>query len=317
MDELVRSAARWIDEAMRAWANDDFSKVAAVAPLAVEHLGKAVLWDANPVLLVPLNQDAEASLIVLATKPSLVAPKLRTVGMAVLLARLEKMLGTLPVDAARRKRLIDSRNGAVHVGTGTASRHVLLDALLLCQALLGHLDASEKSFFGEHHAAVLGLLDEKRTETGHRVGAKRARARQHLTQLEQQLGTEAFQAACDTLAARVAEIEPRDYGLGFYGKMHDCPECGTEALLMGDVTVDFDVDWDVEPLGGGEYAPIPISVTTVTLAPEAFTCPVCRLELRGLDELAEAGLPSQPLDVREGELAPDFQIADYVDWSDA
>ena len=313
MDELARSAARWIDEAMRAWANDDYSKVAAVAPLAVEHLGKAVLWEMNPVLLVPLTSDAEPSLIVLSTKPSLIAPKLRTVGMAVLLTRLEKVLGTLPVDTARRRRLVDSRNGAVHVGTGTASRHVLLDALLLCQTLLSHLDADEKSFFGDHHTAVLGLLDEKRTETGHRVGAKRAKARQHLTQLEQQLGAEAFQAACDTLAARVVEIEPTDYGLRFYGKMHDCPECGTEALLMGDVAVDFDVDWDVEPLGGGQYDAIPMSITILTLAPEAFTCPVCRLELRGLDELAEADMPTQPLEVSEADLVPDFRIIDYMD----
>lgn len=293
---------------MRAWANDDYSKVAAVAPIAVEHLGKAVLWEANPVLLVPLAQDAESSLIVLATKPSLVAPKLRTVGLAVLLTRLEKVLGVLPVDAERRRRLVNSRNGAVHVGTVTTSRHVLLDALLLCQSLLSHLEASEQSFFGAHHTAVLGLLDEKRTETGHRVGAKRAKARQHLTQLEYQLGLEMFQTTCDILAARAVEIDPTDYGLCFSGKKHDCPECGTVALLMGDTAVDFDVDWDVEPLGGGQYASIPIHVTIITLTPEAFTCPVCHLELRGVDELAEAGLPAQPLNVSEDDLGPDFEI---------
>lgn len=59
---LVASAATWMREALSAWAEDQFGKVAALAPLGVEHLGKAVLWRANPVLLLPLSSDAEASL---------------------------------------------------------------------------------------------------------------------------------------------------------------------------------------------------------------------------------------------------------------
>ncbi len=63
-DQLVRSAAKWIREAMDAWTEDDHQKVAMLAPLAVEHLGKAVLWKKHPALLVPLEKGAEASLIV-------------------------------------------------------------------------------------------------------------------------------------------------------------------------------------------------------------------------------------------------------------
>ena len=46
-----------MQEAFAAWAEDDFPG-RTLAPLAVEHLGKAVLSNANPALLVPFSQDA-------------------------------------------------------------------------------------------------------------------------------------------------------------------------------------------------------------------------------------------------------------------
>ncbi|MBL1080355.1 hypothetical protein JK358_38775 [Nocardia sp. 2] len=78
---LVESASGWMGEALDAWSDDDYAKVSLLAPLAVEHLGKAVLWQVNPVLVVPLSPDAEASLVKLATTPGLTDPKLRTVGL--------------------------------------------------------------------------------------------------------------------------------------------------------------------------------------------------------------------------------------------
>jgi hypothetical protein len=45
---MLRSASRWMRDALTAWSEDDFAKVATRAPLAVEHLGKAVLWNSNP-----------------------------------------------------------------------------------------------------------------------------------------------------------------------------------------------------------------------------------------------------------------------------
>jgi hypothetical protein len=71
---MVQSAARWMQNALTAWTEDDFPAVATLAPLAVEHLWKAVLWNANPALLVPLSPDAEASLFILVDRPDLDAP---------------------------------------------------------------------------------------------------------------------------------------------------------------------------------------------------------------------------------------------------
>ena len=312
--QLVQSAASWIREAMTAWANDDFAKVAALAPLAVEHLGKAVLWRENPVLLVPLAQDGETSLFLLATKPTLADPRLRTVTLTPILGRLDKVLGGLPVDPARRKRLVDSRNGAMHVGQAEPSRHVLLDALTLCQVMLSHLGEAEDAFFGEHFPSVCELLDAKRTEVGYRVSAKRARARHRLVELEERLGSALF---ADTTSALQAEtdlkVDPEDFGNGYFGVPETCPECGLEGRLIGSVSVDFDVDWDVEPLGGGQYEPVPMSVVVTDLSPSVFVCHVCGLELTDPEELAEADLPSRSMVVNESDLGAKFDVQQFLD----
>jgi len=212
-EALIGSAARWMTDALDAWTIDDYSKVAVLAPLAVEHLGKAALWRENPVLLVPLSPDAESSLFSLATQPDLASPKLRTVGLAILLRRLEQLLGGLPIDSKQRTRMVEIRNGAMHVGSPSQSRHVLVDCLSVCGALLDCLGHEPKAYYGDHHSDVLGLLDEKRTEVGHRVAAKRARARRHLQELEARLGDAVFKETTDRLEELAPHVlEPEHYG---------------------------------------------------------------------------------------------------------
>lgn len=251
-------------------------------------------------------------LFVLASRPSLAAPGLRTIGIKTLLVRLDKLLGDLPLSFERRRRIVDCRNGAMHVGTSQSSRHVLVDSLTLCQVMLRHLGESENAFFGEHHQSVVDLLDAKRSEVGHRVAAKRARAQHRLADLKERLGAAVFEETRATLEARAPfDLEPDEFGDGLIGVDQDCPECGDVGRLVGRADVDFDVDFDVEPMGGGRYEPVPYSVTVVTLSPEAFGCNVCRLRLVGPEELAEAGLPSTAYQVAERDLGPDFDITEY------
>lgn len=44
---LIASAKRWVGEALDARTEDDHAKVGLLAPMAVEHLGKATLWRDN------------------------------------------------------------------------------------------------------------------------------------------------------------------------------------------------------------------------------------------------------------------------------
>ncbi|TDD71228.1 hypothetical protein E1262_06310 [Jiangella aurantiaca] len=176
----VASASAWMQEALLAWSEDEFKKVSALAPLGVEHLGKAVLWRTAPTLLVPLSRDAEPALFALATKPDLDDPRLKTIGLSGVFERLIELLPDFPIDDKARKRMVGVRNGAMHVGTVSTSRHVLLDSLAVCHTLLEHLEHDLGVFYGEHLRSAQGLMDQKRTEVGHRVAAKRAKAARDL-----------------------------------------------------------------------------------------------------------------------------------------
>lgn len=178
---LIKHAERWIREALEAWAEDDHAKVALLAPIAVELLGKATLWRENPVLLVPLQDRHENTLFLVATRPDLTMKGVRTIGLRIVLSRLLKLLGDLPVVGERRERVVDVRNGAVHVGTSEESRYVLLDCLAVMAMLLSRMGLARGAFFGEQANTVNALLDERKTEISRTVAARMTKARLRLT----------------------------------------------------------------------------------------------------------------------------------------
>jgi hypothetical protein len=305
--ELTSSSKKWLADAMKAWTEDDFAKVAVLAPLAVEHLGKAVLWKINPVLVVPLSQDSEQSLMGLATKPDLADPRLRTIGLSALLRRLDQVMGALPIDRKKCSRMVEVRNGAIHVGSPTSSRHVLLDSLALIKSLLENLDEDPKAFFGDHDWSVRKLLEQQRTEVGHKVAAKLARARLHLTDLEERLGETAFREVTDLLEEQAELLDPEDFGTNLYAIERPCPVCGSRGPLFGRVDAEAEPDWDVEPLGGGQYQVYAAGFEwKITLYPQVFTCNVCRLTLSGPEELGEAQISTAAEEVQADDLGEDF-----------
>lgn len=314
VSQLVGASASWIDAALRAWSDDDFSKVALLAPLAVELLGKAVLWNANPVLVVPLADSGEASLLSLATKPRLSDPKLRTVGLAALLRRLDSVLdGGLPLGETQRARMVDVRNGAVHVAAPTQSRHVLVDSLAVCNRMLDNLGRDPKLFYRDHFGSVQELLDQKRSEVGHQVAAKRARARLHLSEIAERLGGDVFSEATAMLEDNANDLDPDRLASADWAVDALCPECGSRGRLQGPIELDANVDFDVFGIGGAAYSSEPYqSGWDVTLSPTAFACNVCRLTLNGSQELEECSLPSSrhfiDIDDLGEEFNPDLEV---------
>lgn len=82
-----------------------------------------------------------------ATRPDLEDPRLKTIGLAGVLERLIRLLPEFPIDDKARKRMVSVRNGAMHVGTSSASRVVLLDYLTVCRTLLEHLEQDVHRFY--------------------------------------------------------------------------------------------------------------------------------------------------------------------------
>lgn len=310
---LVTGAQRWIREALDAWSVDDEAKVALLAPMAVELLGKAALWKTNPVLLVQLNERHEKSLHLLATGPDLATTGLTTIGLRVVLTRLDSILGPLPVLADDLRQLVEVRNGAVHVGTAAASRDVLVDCLAIVIAVLPHLDFDEEEFFGLHTAAVQALVSERRSQVSARVMAKIAKAKAGLQRLSDQLGKDGFATVTRELASQRLTLDADEYVAEGAGVDADCPACGFQARLFGSVEVRPEAEFDVEPLGGGRYESIAYGFWQPALHPQTMVCTVCRLHLADPHELAEAGLPSQAFDVSDEDLGPDFDLQGVID----
>ncbi|MCM6774554.1 hypothetical protein NDR87_13540 [Nocardia sp. CDC159] len=304
--QLKDSAAAWMHDAMDAWSDDKYEKVAVLAPLAVEHLGKALLWRTNPVLVVPLLPEAEASLVKLATAPSLADPKLRTIGLRLLLSRIEAATGALPLNAERRTRMVEVRNGATHVAAAITSRHVLIDSLTVCNVFLERLGLDPLNFYREHLNNVTQLVAQGRSEVEHRVAAKRARARKELDKLAERLSLELFEELTDRMvedARRLRELPLDGWAITQY-----CPECGRPGSLAGAIEVDPQVEVAHEP--GVETPYASVAGYEVTMSPDRFACSVCRLALEGTQELAAAGMPASAFGIDPGDLGPEFDPAE-------
>lgn len=308
---LLRPAARWIQDALTAWADNDYGKVSLSAPLAVELLGKAVLWNASPALLVPLQADAEASLFILVQRPDLDAPKLRTIGLKIVLSRLETLLGGLPIDGKQRTCMVNTRNGAMHIGSAEQSRFVLIDALTLCVPLLARLGKAADWFYGDHKTNSNGLVKEKRTEVGHQVAAKRAKARMLLKRLEDELDTNEYDELTSSRESGAEyEIDPNDFGSfgNMYALSRTCPECGSDGRLIGTVDLTHDVEVEYERVGEDDYEAVAVGSDyyLIDFIPSDFACNVCKLTLSGQQELDACDLPASRFDVQENDLGSDF-----------
>lgn len=306
-------------EALAAWVDEDFDRAASSAPMALELAAKAALWANNPTLLAPLDVKHEAVLVTLATDPNLDSPSLRTIGLRVALGRLTRVLGDLPVTGRRQDRLVSCRDGSLHVGTlprsgeqsaEVVARQVLADSLTLCNFLLPHAGLNSAEFYGDRLELANGLLEAQRGEVEHRVARRQAQAEDVLERLRTHMDNdEAWERAAADLEAGAAEAyPPEDFGAETGGIDHACPVCGWNGRLLGRV----DVDGDVEVQGGADGLEI-YSYWILTFFPRVFACNVCKLTLRGVEELEVAKLPTDGREVQESELGDDFDITAFTE----
>lgn len=318
-DKLVAGATNRMREALSAWLKEDFDRAAASAPLALELLGKATLWHANPALLVPLEPSQEAALVALATDPSLDSPSLRTIGLKVALSRLTRVLGDLPVSGKRQQRLVDCRNGSLHVGTLPGSgehnvevvaRQVLSDAFTLCGFMLGRLQIALADFYGDHLELVRGLLEKERSGLEHRIARRLAQARHTMERWREHVDDDAVweRSVGELEGAAASTYPPEDFGYEMGAIDHMCPACGSDGRLLGRV----DVEGDAEVQYGAD-GPEYYGYWRLTIYPRVFACNVCKLMLTGPQELSAAGVSAHEREVREDDLGDDFSASEWAE----
>ena len=302
-EPLVRSARKWIAEALAGWANSDYAKVVMLAPVAVEHLGKAALWHRNPVLLAPLEKVHLDTFVRLATEPNLGDSTLRTIGLTDVLSRLTAVYGTaLPISTPRKIRLIESRGGAMHLGQHApeTARYVLTDALTLFQWLAGLMEINPDVLFGIHSSVAKNLLDERRSEKQPEVDQRIASAKDRFRKLADSVGD----LLHDIIVQKeelTSSVLPRLIKTVSISSKHRCPACHQQGAMLGELETDPFVDVDSGPDGdvyGVDYE--------FYLIPDAFYCNVCNLMLNDPEELQFAALP------HEKYLLPPDEVTDEL-----
>jgi hypothetical protein len=287
--------------AMSDWAQGDHMAIGIHAPLALEHLAKAALWRTSPILLVPLEAKHETSLLLLATKPDLAATELRTIGLASALARLGRLpIGPIPVDSGRRRRLVDLRNGSMHVAETDArtAKHVLTDIVLIMNWLLDALDLDHASFYGRGLSEVGQVMSQFHSEVEEQVARKLAAAARHYQSLKDGVSDpEVWNAMLSQWQARNLVEWDRMSETATIAMPMNCVVCDNAAALVGPAEVD--VDADVE----GEHGEIAIHpIVTVQVTPLYFRCDICRFGIWGPDELDAAGITRERRTLNHDEL---------------
>lgn len=311
-DDLISAASAWAQDALAAVHDGTNHRAAVAGPMAVELLGKAVLWRTNPLLvLAPEVVKDSVSVVKIASGPDLRAPRMRTIYLADVLKKVAILLSGLPLDQAQQDRLCDVRNGGAHAGLPGPSRQVTEDSLSVLDVLIAHLGLDPDEFFGDFSGTAATLRASYRDAIDARVQLELVGAWVGLQTLKKSLGDGDFEDLCDSrYAATDDELDPEEFGTGFYRTAHVCPACSGEGRLFGRVEVDDRVDFDHEKIGPGEYEAIPSVYWVPSLIPDAFACNVCKLVLRSAAELAAADLPDTGFEVSEDALGPDFNVAE-------
>ncbi|MDN4646832.1 hypothetical protein [Curtobacterium sp. PsM8] len=94
----------------------------------------------------------------------------------------------------------------------------------------------------------------------------------------------------------------------------ECPTCARTGRLFGLADAEAEVEWGVEPLGGGQYEHIPQRYWQAVFTPAAFRCTVCDPELKGPEELRLAELPYQRFELSSDALdEPGFDLQALTD----
>lgn len=308
---LQKSAMKWTQEALDAYLKEDQEKVSIFAPLALEFLGKSVLWDTNPLLLLP-NSTKPDSMIAFAQELDVSSRKVKTIGLADVFERLAILVKELPLKPENQARLREARNGMIHVGVGDVSRELLMDALQVIVALLSRLSIDRSLFFGEFESIADSLLNAKSDEITKQVELKVAAAKRGLTGLKEKIGDEIYDEVIERRQIESENsVDPNTYGDDFYGKIEECPACCSEGVLIGEVDVDPEVEYEYD----GPDEPYSQYVYWKTyLQPSAFICNVCHLNLEGSGELAVTELPANRIEVQDSDLQPPFDAQRFFNW---
>lgn len=308
-EELYASAERFARSALRALAEGDAAVFLLHAGTALEHLAKSFLVSLHGSLIASTSPRNFRSLLFLAgleKQAGVTRSQIRTVSMEEAIIRAGVIVPPFANLRQPLQPLVDGRDSVAHAAISdlSAAEAVAVPFLRGCDILLEEMTRDRSVFWGD----LLEVVDAREAASAEaaKISAleKIAAARAAFAARYSSLEKEVQEALLATIAGSYA---PEKYQQA----LHECPVCGTAALVEGTIDVEWMPDWDYED--GESY--VAGVYPEVTIFPQRLECRACGLELEGEAELAAAEVPrSWELDDIDPE---DFrEEPDYDDWRD-
>jgi hypothetical protein len=273
---LYRAAQRNAQKAAGDLAAGNHDDSIAQAGIALEHLMKAYLVSQSPLLIVGqtgagLDLAGMRWALRRVARPSAESKTITATEAA------RRCCSLLPdLDEKSLRVVLAARNGVLHIGqTDSEAGRVMAEVAAAAEIILPEIGKDARSLWGNYRDAVMGRLDDQRSETAHRVADRIAQSREGWHALRARHGLEGLNALREKAEGHHYDVDEVRV---------DCPACGSPARLSGEIEVDEipNYDWD-----GGEWSLLSVELAPFLL-PTAFTCLACGLRLDGADELVAA-----------------------------
>lgn len=297
---LAASSSEFAVSALGAMSEGKLSVFLLHAATAVEHLAKAVLAAQHPSLIAVADKENFDSLLHLLGE-TVPPEKIRTIGAREALKRAGRYAPECSslVKDGRLGRLILVRDGVVHLADASSAtvEEVLVPYLKASEDLREVLGIEREAYWDGFVGLVNHALKENVEQVRLRVQAALTVARTNYDERFGALDDDVRKTFVTVIEESYVPLVPYEQQLG------TCPACGTKALITGTLREEFDEDWDHRE---GVLMGVHLILWFI---PTGLLCRACHLELKGREEMGEAGMGAiKQLEVDEREY--------FGDWSD-
>ncbi len=263
---------------------------------AVELLVKAALASLHPALIADPKAELDSllHLLGLGRHATTRDTAIRTINASAAFDRVARVVDDHLKPPAAVRRVLDIRNGVVHIGEHAPTDEALLaDVAQYVDGVLQSQGWDSDAYWGSSAEAVAELVKGRavalRLWYERRLDAARANLAAIVANMDEA-----------AKSAFLAAVTPPSASAPFEEWPVTCPACGNVGLANGEPDPDWEADWDVadgEAYAAGAY------VSAVNLDVRSFGCRACGLVLSGpalrLAELDRVGFGESAFDVSE------------------
>ncbi|GAB1472015.1 hypothetical protein MASR2M66_28930 [Chloroflexota bacterium] len=273
IENLFVKSSIWAQKAMRSYLEEEYEHFCVQAGVAFELLGKSLLANIHPSLIVDGDFDSLLQVCGAGSYSKRAPGNIRTIGAKDVLVRIIQIVPQIKSYEQQLVFLSNMRNGVVHIGSieTTNLSDVINSFLRASQIIVKQYNAANDDFFGEYLSTVNKFLDESSKEIERIVAIKLDHAKRVFTEKYGEFDKKTVEELAEAIRQLYALEE-------YYDEYEQCPVCPALGIASGN----YEVDWEFDD--PDDTTPSP----KVTLFVHKFECRMCGLILKNLDEIKAA-----------------------------